>query len=113
MQARQRLSRLTQREREVCDSLMAGMLNKQIAWQLGIAESTVKVHRSRMMEKLALDSVIELVRFLDRAGVSTPAPTTSPAVIEDSAACPRQEQRQRLGAGTCAVGYGISSPTQA
>jgi FixJ family two-component response regulator len=66
-QARARLDRLTARERQVCDYLMAGLINKQIAGELGIAESTVKVHRSRMMEKLGIDSVIALMRLRDLA----------------------------------------------
>lgn len=72
--ALERLERLTSRERQVSDHLMRGMLNKQIAWELGIAESTVKVHRSRMMAKLGVDSVVGLMRLLDRASV---APTSS------------------------------------
>ncbi len=66
-QARARLDRLTARERQVCDYLMAGLINKQIAAELGIAESTVKVHRSRMMEKLGIDSVVALIRLRDQA----------------------------------------------
>ena len=62
-----RLDQLTARERQVCEYLMKGMINKQIAWELGIAESTVKVHRSRMMEKLGVDSVVALMRLLDQA----------------------------------------------
>ena len=67
-QARERLARLTARERQVCTHLMAGLLNKQIAAQIGIAESTVKVHRARMMKKLGVDSVVELVHLVDQAG---------------------------------------------
>ena len=66
-QARARLDRLTARERQVCDYLMAGLINKQIAAELGIAESTVKVHRSRMMEKLGIDSVVALMRLREQA----------------------------------------------
>ena len=49
---RQRLTRLTPREREVLDGVLAGRLNKQIAGDLGTAEKTVKVHRGRMMKKM-------------------------------------------------------------
>ena len=45
------------------------MLNKQIALELGIAEKTVKVHRGRVMEKLGVDSVAELVRLAEKAGI--------------------------------------------
>jgi FixJ family two-component response regulator len=63
-QADERLARLSKREREVCDLVAAGMLNKQIAYQLGIAEKTIKVHRGRVMHKLEVDSVAALVRLL-------------------------------------------------
>ncbi len=67
LEARRRFARLTTRERQVCDSVMAGLLNKQSAGQIGIAESTVKVHRSRMMKKLRVRSVVELIRLVDTA----------------------------------------------
>src|SRR5215510_7621174 len=67
LEARRRLARLTAREHQVCDSVMAGLLNKQSAGQIGIAESTVKVHRSRMMKKLGVSSVVQLVRLVDAA----------------------------------------------
>jgi FixJ family two-component response regulator len=73
-----RLGRLTTRERQVCEHLMKGMLNKQIASDLGIAESTVKVHRSRMMEKLGVDSLVALIRLLDEAGGVHPAAANPP-----------------------------------
>ncbi len=59
---------LSNREREVMELVVTGMLNKQIALQLGITESTVKVHRGRVMEKIGVDSVAELVRLHERAG---------------------------------------------
>jgi len=65
----QRVASLTQREREVMEGVGAGMLNKQIAGELGIAEQTVKVHRARVMEKMAAGSVADLVRMADRAGL--------------------------------------------
>lgn len=58
-----RLSRLTPREYEVILGVVRGLLNKQIAWELGTAEKTVKVHRARAMEKLEVASVAELVRI--------------------------------------------------
>jgi len=64
-----RLAELTPREREVLEHVLAGRLNKQIAAALGIGEHTVKVHRGRAMEKLALDSVAELARLADRLGL--------------------------------------------
>lgn len=66
---RQRLQTLTPREQEVMRCVLTGALNKQIAARLGIAEKTVKVHRGRVMEKLGIDSVAELVRFCAVVGV--------------------------------------------
>jgi FixJ family two-component response regulator len=63
---RSRFEELTPREREVCRLVAQGRLNKQIAAELGAAEKTIKVHRGRVMEKLGMESVAELVRFVDR-----------------------------------------------
>jgi FixJ family two-component response regulator len=57
-----RLATLTVRERQVLVQVVAGRLNKQIAAELGTAEKTIKVHRARMMRKMQVDSVAELVR---------------------------------------------------
>ncbi len=70
---RTRLEKLTPREREVLSLLVTGMLNKQIAYDLGITERTVKVHRGRVMEKMQAGSVAELVRLAERVGISGPA----------------------------------------
>jgi FixJ family two-component response regulator len=59
-----RLLRLTPREREVLTKVVAGRLNKQIAGELGIVEKTIKVHRARMMAKMGVRSVAELVRLV-------------------------------------------------
>jgi FixJ family two-component response regulator len=68
-ETRTRLARLTKREREVCDLVARGLLNKQIAYELGTSEKTVKVHRGRVMRKLEVDSVAALVRLVsDRPG---------------------------------------------
>jgi len=64
-----RLATLTKREREVLGYVIAGRLNKQIAASLGTVEKTVKVHRGRMMEKLGIRSVAELVRITERVGI--------------------------------------------
>jgi FixJ family two-component response regulator len=69
LSVRQRLASLTPRELEVLTHVIAGRLNKQIAGDLGTVEKTVKVHRGRVMEKLAVRSVADLVRLADRAGV--------------------------------------------
>jgi FixJ family two-component response regulator len=64
-----RLASLTPREREVLTYVIAGRLNKQIAFELGTVEKTIKVHRGRMMEKMDVRSVAELVWVAERAGI--------------------------------------------
>ena len=61
-----RFGSLTSREQEVISMVVSGMLNKQIADQLGTAESTVKVQRSRAMEKMHAESLVDLVRMIER-----------------------------------------------
>jgi len=61
-----RYDSLTSREQQVISMLVSGMLNKQIAGQLGTAESTVKVQRSRAMEKMHADSLVDLVRMIEK-----------------------------------------------
>jgi FixJ family two-component response regulator len=68
----ERVQRLTPRETAVFALVVTGMLNKQIAFELGISEKTVKVHRARVMEKMRAGSVAELVRLADRVGVIVP-----------------------------------------
>jgi len=68
-----RLARLTPRERQVLDHVVIGRLNKQIAAELGTVEKTIKVHRGRLMAKLEVRSVAELVRLTERGGLP-PAP---------------------------------------
>jgi len=65
-----RLARLTPREREVLEHVISGRLNKQIAGDLGTCEQTIKVHRMRMMEKMGVESVADLVRAAERLGVA-------------------------------------------
>jgi FixJ family two-component response regulator len=67
-----RVSMLTTRETEVFALVVTGMLNKQIAAALGIGEKTVKVHRTRVMEKMRAGSLAELARLADEAGVTVP-----------------------------------------
>jgi FixJ family two-component response regulator len=69
---RQRVGMLTPRETEVFALVVTGMLNKQIAAQLGVGEKMVKVHRARVMAKMRAGSVAELVRLADRVGVIVP-----------------------------------------
>ena len=62
----QRFDSLTSREQEVISMVVSGMLNKQIADQLGTAESTVKVQRSRAMEKMQAESLADLIRMIEK-----------------------------------------------
>jgi FixJ family two-component response regulator len=71
--ARCLLELLTPREFEVMELVITGMLNKQIAGELGRAEKTVKVHRGRMMRKLGITSVAELVKLVQNAGIASAA----------------------------------------
>ena len=68
-----RFARLTKREREVCDLVARGLLNKQVAYELGTGEKVVKVHRGRAMRKLEVDSVAALVRLLSKLPPDKPA----------------------------------------
>jgi len=67
-----RLACLTPREREVLGHVIAGRLNKQIAADFGTGEQNIKVHRGRLMRKMGVRSVAELVRVAERLGI-TPA----------------------------------------
>jgi FixJ family two-component response regulator len=75
-QSQARLERLSSREREVMECVIAGLLNKQIAYDLGISEKTVKAHRGRVMEKVEVRSVAELVRLCEAVGIR-PRPTVA------------------------------------
>ena len=66
---RQRLGTLTPREYEILTHVIAGLLNKQTAYVLKISEKTVKVHRARIMEKIGVDSLAQLVRLAEKVGV--------------------------------------------
>jgi len=65
----ERLATLTPREREVLELVVRGMLNKQVAADLGTVEKTIKVHRARVMEKMQVQSLAELVRLAERVGI--------------------------------------------
>jgi len=75
-EARRLIEKLTPREFEVLRFVVMGLLNKQIAVELHSAEKTIKVHRGRVMQKLGVTSVADLVRISQRAGV---APARNPA----------------------------------
>jgi FixJ family two-component response regulator len=70
-EARRLLDLLTPREFEVMQLVSVGMLNKQVGGELGTAEKTVKVHRGRVMQKLGVTSVAELVRLVQKGGAAS------------------------------------------
>src|SRR5262249_40399817 len=63
---RSRFEKLTPRERDVMELVVKGLMNKEIASQLGVTEITVKVHRGRVMEKMEANSLADLVRMAER-----------------------------------------------
>ena len=69
---RRRYHSLTPRERDVLALVVTGLLNKQIAGELGTSEASVKVHRQHVMAKMGAGSLAALVRMADRLGLSTP-----------------------------------------
>ena len=73
----QRVKLLTPREYEILTYVISGMLNKQTAYELDITEKTVKAHRGRVMVKLGVDSLAELVRLAEKAGIE-PVHETKP-----------------------------------
>src|SRR5579859_5691990 len=75
---RARLATLTPREREVLPLVLGGLLNKQAAGELGISEVTVQVHRSRIMKKMRVHSVAELVRIATRLDIPIHQPEKAP-----------------------------------
>jgi RNA polymerase sigma factor (sigma-70 family) len=66
------INSLTPREYEVFTLLISGMMNKQVAYELGITEGTIKVHRSRIMEKMKADSMADLIRHAEKLGIGKP-----------------------------------------
>jgi FixJ family two-component response regulator len=76
---RSRFESLTPREREVLKFITGGLMNKQIAGEMGLAEVTVKIHRGHIMRKMQARSVVELVRMAEALGVRQEPPARSSA----------------------------------
>ena len=68
-QIKQKIDKLTPREIEVLKYLIAGMLNKQVAFELTISERTVKAHRKQILDKMSVKSMAELVRLTEKIGL--------------------------------------------
>ena len=69
LRAKERVSDLPPRQREVLERLSKGLLNKQIAWELGISEKTVKMHRALLLERLGVATSAEAIRLAVEAGL--------------------------------------------
>jgi len=79
-EVRRRCESLTKREREVMKLVVSGLLNKQIAGELGSSEVTVKMHRGQVMRKMKAQSLVQLVRMAEKIGItSEAAPPTNDA----------------------------------
>ena len=70
-----KFEKLTPREREVFALVASGLINKEIAWELGVCEKTIKVHRARVVEKMAARSLPDLVRMAEKLGIPVDAAT--------------------------------------
>jgi FixJ family two-component response regulator len=77
LELRERLGSLTPRERQVLALVVAGLLNKQIAGELGTTELTIKVHRGRVMRKMKAASLADLVRMAEKLKISPPQPSST------------------------------------
>ncbi|MEX3933101.1 response regulator transcription factor [Paraburkholderia phymatum] len=93
-----RVGRLTVREREVMNLIVLGRLNKQVACELGTVEKTVKAHRARVMQKMEVGSLAELVRIVDKIAVASVTRNPfSPQVPHTSAPhVAREDTRARI-----------------
>lgn len=71
LHVQERYQTLTGREREVMTLVVSGLLNKQIASEIGASEATVKIHRGNLMQKMEAGSLIDLVRMADRLKITS------------------------------------------
>jgi FixJ family two-component response regulator len=71
---RVKYGKLTPREREVFALVVSGLINKEVAWELGVSEKTVKVHRGRVVEKMKARSLPDLVRMAGRLAIPVDSP---------------------------------------
>ena len=92
---RDRYDKLTPRERQVFSLVVSGMINKEAAWELGISEKTIKVHRARVVEKMRAHSLPELVRMAGFLGipVEPQSPFAAANEVATSGSAPRPQGR--------------------
>jgi FixJ family two-component response regulator len=83
-QIRKRFEELTPREREIMQLVVSGLLNKQIAGEVGISEITVKIHRGHVMHKMGARSLAELTRMAEQLTSATPNPQRSEGFRKDT-----------------------------
>jgi len=74
---KRRYATLTPRECEVFAAVSSGMLNKQVGYDLGVVEKTIKVHRAHVMEKMRAEAIVDLVRMADSLGIAHQIPEQS------------------------------------
>ncbi len=88
------LATLTPREKEVFSHVISGRLNKQIAFDLGTVEKTIKVHRSRVMHKLGVGNLADLARMAEQFGMAPAASgrTEPPRAVEHDAGVPGSDR---------------------
>jgi FixJ family two-component response regulator len=94
-----RFTSLTRREREVMALVVAGQMNKQVGYELGIAEITVKVHRRNMMRKMQARSLAELVRLAGRLNLAPISSKLSSPNVDAKLTSPSAESRKSRGMG--------------
>lgn len=93
-----RFHQLTRREREVLSRIVRGSLNKQIAWEFGVGEKTIKVHRARIMDKMGVRNVPELVRLAERVGIAIePVPSEDEQALTWRPILTAQNQAAAMG----------------
>jgi FixJ family two-component response regulator len=82
---------LSPREREVMRLVVSGLLNKQVAGEMGITEITVKIHRGNAMRKMEAESLADLVRMAERVAAATRSESQQPETVRDPTKLPHRD----------------------
>lgn len=104
---REAFEKLTPRERQVCVRIARGLLNKQVGFELGTTEKTVKAQRARVVRKLGANSLADVVRFVERLRMAGVLPSTETAEVSSSSRPFPESSR------TAAFGCGFDNTTSA